>query len=165
MSTLARSVVAGSRRSCCRRPRRRDPRTRRCDPRTRRSRAHCRSRAQVEPLAALAALFAVCVGLSLYTVVLVDVDRPVDRDLAGPTLTAVEDAVSHRGVVLPTRLDRAVDHAPSGRALNVTLATADRRWTVGPSPGPDGDHASRVVSVRVGPGRIRAGTLRVVVWR
>lgn len=163
MSTLARSVVAGSRRSCCRRPRCRDPRTRRCDPRTR------RSRAQVEPLAALAALFAVCVGLSLYTLVLVDASAPADRDLAGPTLTAVEDAVSHRGVVLPTRLDQAVDHAPSGYSLNVTLATDDRRWTVGPSPSSsdaiDGDRASRVVSVRLGPGRIRVGTLHVVVWR
>jgi hypothetical protein len=105
------------------------------------------------------------VGLSLYSLVLVDAGRPADRDLAGPTLAAVEDAVSHRGVVLPDRLGRAVAHAPSGHALNVTLATGDRRWAAGPVPGATGDHASRVVSVRLGPGRARAGTLRVVVWR
>jgi hypothetical protein len=105
------------------------------------------------------------VGLSLYPLVLVDAGRPADRDLAGPTLAAVEDAVSHRGVVPPDRLDRATAHAPSDHALNVTLTTDDRRWAVGPLPGAAGDRASRVVSVRLGPGRVRLGTLRVVVWR
>ena len=122
-------------------------------------------RGQVEPLAALAALFAVCVGLSVYAVVVADTGRPTDRDLAGPALATVDDAVSVRGVAHPARLDRALDSRPSGTRLNVTLTTDGRAWAVGPTPAVHGDRASRRVSVRLGPGRIRAGRLRVVVWR
>lgn len=121
-------------------------------------------RGQVEPLAALAALFAVCVGLSTYALVVADAGRPTDRDLAGPTLSAVEDAVTVRGIVHPTRLDRGHDRGPSGVRLNATIATDDRRWTAGPSPTARGDRAARRVSVRLGPGRVRVGRLGVVVW-
>jgi hypothetical protein len=121
----------------------------------------------VEPLAALAALFAVCVGLSLYATILVDAAPPRERDLAGPTVAAVDDAVTVRGVVYPARLDRALDHRPSGARLNVTVVTDTRRWAIGPSPTVRGDRstADRRVSVRLGPGRVRVGRLRVVVWR
>ena len=132
-------------------------------PSTPRMRTACR--AQVEPLAALAALFAVCVGLSVYAGVLVDAGEPSERDLAGPTLSAVDDAVTVRGVVHPARLDRALDHAPSGARLRVALTTDERRWTAGPSPTVHGDRAAKRVSVRLGAGRVRVGRLRVVVWR
>ena len=122
-------------------------------------------RAQVEPLAALAALFAVCVGLSVYAGVLAGAGEPSDRDLAGPTLSAVDDAVTVRGVVDPARLDRALDRAPSGTHLSVALTTDERRWTAGSSPTVRGDRAAKHVSVRLGPGRVRVGRLRVVVWR
>lgn len=124
-----------------------------------------RRRAQVEPLAALAALFAVCVGLSVYAAVLADAGAPTERDLAEPTLETVDDAVTDRGAVQPARLGRVTAHAPSGGHLNVTVTAGDRRWTVGPRPAVDGDRAGRRVSVRLGPGRVRVGRLRVVVWR
>lgn len=124
-----------------------------------------RLRGQVEPLAALAALFVVCVGLSTYAVVLADTGGPTDRDLAEPTLAAVHDDVTVRGVVHPARLDRTPGDGPVGARLNVSLATGDRRWAVGPVVAAHGDRASRTVSVRLGPGRVRAGHLRVVVWR
>lgn len=125
-----------------------------------------RCRGQVDPLAALAALFVVCIGLSTYAVVLADVGagNESERDVATPTLAAVHDAVSERGVVLPARLVRALDQRPTGRRLAVVLTTADRRWRVGQSPPRLGDSATRPVSVRLGPGRVSVGHLRVVVW-
>lgn len=124
-----------------------------------------RCRGQVEPLAALAALFAVGVGLSTYAVVLTDASPHPERDVAAPTLAAVHDAVSEQGVVQPARLDRALEYRPTGRRLAVTVATDERQWTAGPSPPATGDRAERRVSVRLGPGRVRVGWLRVVVWR
>jgi hypothetical protein len=130
------------------------------------SRAGCR-RGQVEPLAALAALFAVCVGLSTYAVVLTEAGARVqpERDVATPTLAAVHDAVTERGVVHPDRLRRALVHDPTGWRLAVVLHTSDRRWAVGPSWPSAAERAERPVSVRLGPGRVSAGRLRVVVWR
>lgn len=122
-------------------------------------------RGQVEPLAALAALFAVCVGITTYAAVLADTGHVGDRDRAGPALAAVEDAVTVRGVVHPDRLERARDRGPSGMQLNVTVATERRRWTHGPPPGQQADRAVTAVSVRLGPGRLRTGRLRVAVWR
>ena len=123
------------------------------------------NRGLVEPLAALAALFAVCVGLSTYAVVLADADSPSERDVAPPALDAVHDDVTVRGVVDPARVDRAVDSEPTGSRLNASIRTDERVWAVGPPASLHGDRASRRVSVRVGPGRVRWGGLRVVVWR
>jgi hypothetical protein len=123
------------------------------------------TRAQVEPLAALAALFAVSIGLSAYAAVVADAGRPTDRDRAGPALAAVDDAVTVHGVVRPARLDRALGVAPRGAHLNVTVTTDDRQWSAGPPPTVRGDRASRRVSVSLGPGRSRVGRLAVVVWR
>jgi hypothetical protein len=129
------------------------------------------SRGLVEPFAALAALFAVCVGLSMYAVVLADAGAvgESERDVAAPTLTAVHDAVTVGGIVLPARLDRALAERPTGLRLAVVLRTADRRWTVGPPLPAATDRTSqaqaqRPVSVRLGPGRLDVGRLRVVVW-
>lgn len=120
-------------------------------------------RGQVEPLAALAALFAVSVGLSTYALVLTDAGTPTDRTRAEPTLEAVHDAVTVNGVVNPARLEYALDQRPLGTRVNVSLATAERQWAVGPPSG-RGERAARRVSVRFGPGRVRVGRLRVVVW-
>jgi hypothetical protein len=138
----------------------------RASPQTNREeRANRTNRGLVEPLAALAALFAVCVGLSTYAVVLAGVDTPTNRDVAGPALATVHDDVTVRGVVDPERLGRAVDGGPTGHRLHVSVRTDGQQWTVGPPAPRHGDRASRRVSVRLGPGRVRAGRLRVVVWQ
>lgn len=130
-------------------------------------------RGQVEPTAALVAVFAVCVGLSLYGGV---ANEAVSRGrlAAGPTdpgatarqaADAVADATRSSGVVVPGRLPGALDAGPAGRRLNATLSTADRRWTAGPTP-PAGATTARVrVTARVGPADVDPATLRVVVWR
>jgi len=127
-------------------------------------------RAQVEPTAALAAVFAVCVGLSIYAGVAGD--AVTDRSLSpGPDVTArqtadaVADAARSSGVVLPGRLAGALDAGPSGRRVNATLSTADRRWTAGPTPRAGATTARIRVSARAGPADVDPATLRVEVWR
>jgi hypothetical protein len=132
-------------------------------------------RAQASPVAALAVLFAVCAGVSLYATVLAgaipDVD---DRSAAGPTLDRVADAASDGGVVAPERLAGIRDRGPTGRRLNVSLVAGGRAWYVGPTvPATQSsaaervdrvDRADRLVSVRFGPGRVEPGRLSVAVW-
>lgn len=125
-------------------------------------------RGQASPLAALAALFAVCTGVSIYVVALGGaVPAGDDRAYADPTLHRVSDELSEGGVVDPSTLDAARSAAPAGRRLNVTLTVGDRRWTTGPRPPTGGrtDAASRAASVRLGPGSVTPGRLRVEVWR
>lgn len=121
-------------------------------------------RGQVEPLAALAALFAVSVGLSTYALVVADAGGPSDRDVAGPALAAVDDAVTVHGSVRPDRLGRALEAGPTGKRLNATVRADGDEWTVGPPVADHGDRASQRVSVRLEPGHVRPGRLRVVVW-
>lgn len=128
------------------------------------------SRAQVEPTAALVAVIAVCLAISLYAGVLNGVLPSAERDLAPPALHRIADAASEHGVLLPADLTRAYRLRPAGYSVNVTLI-ADRRWEYGPALPAEktadatADAASRLVSVRRGPGRIVPGTLRVEVWR
>jgi hypothetical protein len=126
-------------------------------------------RGQTEPVVALVALFAVCVGVSLYAGVLSDVTTSLgsERDVAEPTLDRVEDAMSTTGILDPGRESRALDAGPDGYGLHVGVHTEGKRWTAGPTPPEDEatQAASRRVSVRVGPGRVRPGRLQVVVWR
>lgn len=120
-------------------------------------------RAQVEPLPALVAVGAVCLGLSLYAGVLVDRLPPSPGPDADVALDVVHDHAAEDGVLDPDRLSTAP--TPDGRSRNVTLVVQDRRWTVGPSPTAGrGDRARQTASVRLGPGRVRPGRLRVVVW-
>jgi hypothetical protein len=124
-------------------------------------------RAQVEPVAALVAVFAVCVGLALYAGVLSSVTPQPSRDLAEPTLDRVHDRLSTGGVAVPERLgpERTTAAGPDGYQLNVSLTAADRRWAVGPTPPASaGDGTGRSTTVRVAPGRVDPGRLRVVVW-
>lgn len=123
-------------------------------------------RGQVEPTAALAAVFGVVVGLGLYAGVLAGatpIDR--DRDLAGPAVERVHDRLTGGdGVARPDRLSAAADAGPDGYRLNATLRVATMRWTVGPRPPPTADATTRRTGVRIGPGRVDPGVLRVEVW-
>lgn len=116
---------------------------------------------QTEPLAALVAVAAVCLALSLYAG-LVDERLPT---ATGPDATAaverVLDHVAPDGVVEPARLDAVA--TPTAR-LNVSVAVDGRAWTVGPTPPPDANTARRRVPISRGPARVTAGRLRVSVW-
>ncbi|WP_254831129.1 DUF7285 family protein [Haloglomus salinum] len=125
------------------------------------------SRGQVEPLAALAAVFAVTAALGLYTGALqAAIPEPTGADLAPTALDAVAEAVSDRtGVVDPTRLSAAPGAGPEGRRLNATLTAADRRWCAGPPiPAAASDRAARRIAVDTAVSRTTVGRLRVVVW-
>ncbi|MFC4358751.1 hypothetical protein ACFO0N_12440 [Halobium salinum] len=134
-------------------------------------------RAQAEPTVALAAVFAVAVGVSLYAGVLGDVVPDRERDLSEPTLRRVFDRVTAGGVASPPRLSEALagdpesgrggsQVGPSGYGVNATLRAGGERWSAGPTPPPgaDPDVTSRSVSVRLDPGTVRAGRLVVRVW-
>ena len=90
-----------------------------------------------------------------------------ERDVATPTLDRVHDQLAEAGVVSPSLRSEALAVGPDGYELNVTVTTDEHAWRVGPappSPRRSPNRASRRVSVRVGPGQVRPGTLRVVVW-
>lgn len=122
-------------------------------------------RGQVEPLAALAAVFAVCAALTLYAGVL-DTAMLTDQNRETATLAAdrAVDRTSTVGIVDPTTLDRAMAAAPEGRHLNITVTSRGQRWQHGPIPPATAANATRRVSVRHGPGTIRPGRVRVVMW-
>lgn len=121
-------------------------------------------RGQTEPLAVLAALFAVGAGIALYAGV---VDTRLDQrgaPDADPTLDRVHGAAGENGVVDPSALDAGVAAGPDGHHVRALLTADEREWTAGPETPPDARSASRTVSVRVAPGEIRVGRLRVEVW-
>ncbi|PSP83734.1 hypothetical protein BRC96_07920 [Halobacteriales archaeon QS_6_64_34] len=124
------------------------------------------ARAATEPLAALAAVFAVTAGLALYAGTLGDTLAGVgsDRDLATPTADAVERQLTTGGVVDPGRVPDSRSAIPSGYEANVTLR-AERQWSAGPTPPAGADTDTRTVSVALGPATVRRGRLRVAVWR
>jgi len=126
-------------------------------------------RGQASPTAALAAVAAVGLGLSLYATVFAGVVPTADRNVAEPTLSRAHDAVAPAGVADPDRLDDAADAGPAGWSLTVELRAGAEQWTVGELPastaGEGSQSASRRVPVRVAPGDVRAGRLRVVVHR
>jgi hypothetical protein len=123
-------------------------------------------RGQVEPTAALAAVFGVVVGLGLYAGALGDVmpDR-TDRALADPAVERVHDALTGEQTAAdPNRLSAALAAGPDRYRINVTLTVATERWSAGPTPPDATDAATRETGVRLAPGRVRAGVLRVEVW-
>ncbi|MEF8799841.1 MAG: hypothetical protein V5A38_07555 [Halolamina sp.] len=131
------------------------------------------TRAQVSPTAALVAVVAIGIGLSLHVTVLASVAPTPDQNVAGPTLDRVHDATTSAGVTDPDRLGGAVGAAPDGYELKITLRGDNRSWTVGPTPpgqAESGDYsnpetATRRVAVRTEPGTVAAGYLQVVIWR
>lgn len=133
-----------------------------------------RTRGQASPSAALVAVAAIGIGLSLHATVLSGVAPDVGRDIAEPTLERVHDAVVTAGVAAPERLDGATAAGPDGYQLRVRLRVDSVSWTAGPTPPSDVQSgqqksgtrtATRRVAVRTGPGRVIAGSLRVEVWR
>jgi hypothetical protein len=124
-------------------------------------------RGQVEPLAALAAVFAVAVGLALYAGAL-EVTLPrlfPDREVAPAAADRLVAEASSFGALDPP-LSGAVDAAaPTGYELNATLRAANRTWSAGPPRPPTAECDRRDVGVRVAPGRVRPGRLEVCTWR
>lgn len=122
-------------------------------------------RAQTEPLAALVAVVAVCLGLSLYVGVL-DAELPgsPDRHLADAALERAESALAPSAVALPSRIDDAQAAGPEGYRTNVTLTTEGREWRAGPEAPESAGEASTRLGVRVTPSQVQTGTLRVRVW-
>lgn len=123
-------------------------------------------RGQVEPLAALAAVLAVAVGLTLYVGVL-DATLPdltADRGLAAAAADRfVAEARSFGAIATP--IDEPARAArPTGHELNATLRSDGRAWAAGPERAPAADCVTRWVSVGVAPGRVRPGRLEVCTW-
>lgn len=124
-------------------------------------------RAQAEPLAALAAVFAVIVGLGIYVGGLHAAVPAAGPEPVAPTAldAAVDRTSDPAGVLAPGRLARVPDVAPAGHRVNATLTTADRQWRIGPPvPADATDRAARRVAVRQAPNRTVVGRLRVIVW-
>ncbi|MFD1644778.1 DUF7285 family protein [Haloarchaeobius litoreus] len=122
-------------------------------------------RAQVEPTAALVAVFAVAVGLTLYAGA-VD-SLPADessRQVTQPTLSQVHGSLTETGVADPADLNETLAVGPDGYHVAVTLSADGERWRVGPAAPPTAATAARPVSVRIAPGVVVSGRLRVGVW-
>lgn len=123
-------------------------------------------RGQTEPLAALIAVFALGVGLSIYVGVL-DTTVPMLTDDADMTPTAADALVNEAssfGTVQPPLGDAVEAARPKGYGMNATLTTRDGAWSGG-STSPSEIHCgTRTVSVQTAPGVVRPGTLEVCLW-
>lgn len=124
------------------------------------------ARGQVEPVAALVVLVAVCAAVSTYAAALDGAIGSEERSIAPPTLDRVVDTLASGGVADPVRTDRARGAGPAGYRLNVTVGAAGHRWHAGPVPPGtvDTETATRRIGVRIGPARIRPGRVGVEVW-
>ena len=124
-------------------------------------------RAQVEPLAALAAVFALGVGLALYAGVLEPTLPRLTpgREMAPTATDRFTSTASTFGAIAPPLADPVASATPTGHELNATVRTANETWTAGPSTVDSGACDRRRVSIRVAPGRVRPGRLEVCVWR
>ena len=124
------------------------------------------ARGQTEPIAALIAVFALGIGLSLYVGVLDSTlssftdDREIGPTAADRFLAEAESF----GVVEPPIAEAATAASPDGYRLNATVRTSEGNWAGGP---PRAEHracADRSISVRAAPGTVRSGRLEVCVW-
>lgn len=121
------------------------------------------ARGYVEPIAALAAVFAVAIGLALYAGTLDSATEPDPRTVATTVLESLSKDGETVGVLRPARLRAA--RVPAGWSANLTLVSPAGRWTTGDVPPDDARRASKRVAVRLGPGEVRPGRLRVAIWR
>lgn len=121
------------------------------------------ARGYVEPIAALVAVFALGLGLTLYAGTLADASTDHEREVAQTVIDSLTREAETLAVLSPARLRNA--SVPRGWSVNVTLVSPAGRWTAGEAPPPDADRARRRVAVRLGPGTVRPGWLRVAVWR
>jgi hypothetical protein len=127
---------------------------------------HSPDRAQVEPLAALAAVLAVSAGLTIYAGVLDDtVPTAPESETPAAILDGVHRSLTVAGVSSPSRLDEAMATVPDGWHANVTLTAGGQQWQDGPAPPASAQRERRRVSVRLRPQRVEPGQIRVVVWR
>lgn len=123
-------------------------------------------RGQLSPLPALGATVVVLAALSLYATGLYGAfPDPSDPRVAEPTLDRAVTALTVDGVVRPTDLSSALSASPAGYDAALVLSADDERWRVGPASPPAAATASTPVSVRVAPGVVVSGRLRVEVWR
>lgn len=124
-------------------------------------------RAQVEPVAAVVAVLALCLAIAAYGSVrgsvLPAADGPAPAD---QVLGDAVDAATPAGSVVasPARLTGGV--APVGYEVSIRLTAGDRAWTAGArNPPPAAASASRRVPVRLNPGEVQPGQLTVAVWQ
>jgi hypothetical protein len=123
-------------------------------------------RGQLEPLAALAAVFAIGVGLSLYVGALDSILPLLTPDHSTAPTAAdrlVAEGSSFGSVTTPIE-EAATTARPMGYELNATLRTSESSWIAGPGVPRSAECANRRVSVRVAPARVRSGLLEVCVW-
>lgn len=123
-------------------------------------------RGQVEPLAALAAVFAIGVGLAIY-VGAVDATLPrlsQSREVAPTAADRLVAEASSFGAVVPPLAEPVAAATPTGYRLNATLRAADGAWTGGPTAPATAECELRTVAVRVAPARVRPASLEVCVW-
>ena len=124
-------------------------------------------RAQVEPVAAVVAVLALCLALAAYGAVSEGV-LP-DRESSAPADQVLDDAVdaaTAAGSVVVSPAHLTGDVTPAGYEVSVRLTASERSWTVGAdSPPPDATSASRRVPVRVTPEDVQPGRLTVEVWQ
>lgn len=121
-------------------------------------------RGQTEPIAAIVAVLAVGIGLTAYAGALDDTLPSSERNVAEPTSFRVDAAISSGGVVDPSALPEGLRAGPDGYGVRLTLTVDGRTWQEGPRAPPGADAVTRIVTVRVGPGVVRPGRLRVEVW-
>lgn len=127
------------------------------------------ARGQVEPIAALVALLAVGLGLSVYAGAIANADPASEgRATAEVVCDRVHDEVTRAGVTHPDRLTVPADIPVDERRVGIAVVTTRGRWTAGernatrPYP-PGSATAERPVSVRISAGEQVRGELRVVV--
>lgn len=125
--------------------------------------SHSSDRGYVEPVAALAAVFALGLGLTLYAVTFHETRSAPDRRVAETVLASLQQDAEVLGTLEPARLRRA--DPPANWSANVTLVTGESRWARGDVPPPRARRATAQVAVRRAPGRVVPGRLEVAVWR
>ncbi|CAI50696.2 uncharacterized protein NP_5210A [Natronomonas pharaonis DSM 2160] len=126
-----------------------------------------RDSGQTEPLAALVAVFALGVGLTLYAGALDSVWPLLSgtHETAALAVDATASEAADFGVVAPPITEAAAAASPAGYRLNATLRADGRMWHAGQPRPADADCDRRTVSVRTAPGRVSRGLLEVCVWR
>lgn len=116
----------------------------------------------MNPLVALAGVLVVAAALSTYALAFANAPAPDhDRNRAEPALTDALNTLRDGGVVVPGALAALDGKRPS---MNVSVRTANRSWTSGPHPPRDATTTSRRVPIRIAPGDVRPGRVRVGVW-
>jgi hypothetical protein len=123
-------------------------------------------RGQTEPLAALVAVLALGIGLSLYVGVL-DTTLPLlssDSEITPAAADRFLAESSTFGTVHPPIADSVAASRPTGYELNATVRAEGSVWAGGPRRVEAADCTVRSISVRIAPGRIRPGRLEVCTW-